>query len=80
MTKTGDTGDTASILGCSKKQQPTPVFLPGKPQGQRSLAGSSPWGCKRIRNNIMTKQQKHLTQSQAPNKGKKKKECERDII
>ena len=22
--------------------QPTPVFLPGKPQGQRSLAGYSP--------------------------------------
>ena len=26
--------------------QPTPVFLPGKPHGQRSLAGHSPWGCK----------------------------------
>ena len=26
--------------------QPTPVFLPGKSQGQRSLAGSSPWGHK----------------------------------
>jgi len=25
--------------------QPTPVFLPGKPHGQRSLAGYSPWGC-----------------------------------
>ena len=24
----------------------TPVFLPGKPYGQRSLAGYSPWGCK----------------------------------
>ena len=23
--------------------QPTPVFLPGKPHGQRSLAGYSPW-------------------------------------
>ena len=26
--------------------QPTPVFLPGKSQGQRSLVGYSPWGCK----------------------------------
>ena len=28
-----------------RKWQPTPVFLPGKSQGQRSLAGYSPWGC-----------------------------------
>ena len=26
--------------------QPTPVFLPGEPEGQRSLAGYSPWGRK----------------------------------
>ena len=26
------------------KWQPTPVFLPGKSHGQRSLAGYSPWG------------------------------------
>ena len=25
--------------------QPTPVFLPGKSQGQRSPAGSGSWGC-----------------------------------
>jgi len=24
----------------------TPVFLPGKPHGQRSLVGYSPWGCR----------------------------------
>ena len=29
-----------------RKWQATPVFLPGKPHGQRSLAGYSPWGCK----------------------------------
>ena len=29
-----------------RKWQPTPVFLPGKCHGQRSLAGYSPWGCK----------------------------------
>ena len=28
------------------KWQPTPVFLPGKPHGQRSLVGYSPWGHK----------------------------------
>ena len=26
--------------------KPTPIFLPGKSCGQRSLAGSSPWGHK----------------------------------
>ena len=31
-----------------KKRQPTPVFFPGKSHGQRSLAGSSPWGCKEL--------------------------------
>ena len=30
----------------SRKWQPTPVFLPGKPHRQRSLAGYSPRGCK----------------------------------
>ena len=30
----------------SRKQQPTPVFLPGKSQGQRCLASYSPWGRK----------------------------------
>ena len=28
------------------KWQPTPVFLPGKPHGWRSLVGYSSWGCK----------------------------------
>ena len=30
----------------SRKWQPTPVFLPGKCHGQRSLADYSPWGLK----------------------------------
>ena len=29
-----------------RKWQPTPVLLPGKFHGQRSLAGYSPWSCK----------------------------------
>ena len=28
--------------------QPTPVFLPGESQGQRSLRGYSPWGRKEL--------------------------------
>ena len=28
----------------TRKWQPTPVFLPGKSHGQRSLVGYSPWG------------------------------------
>ena len=32
----------------SKKWQPTPVFLPEKLHGQRSLAGYSPWVCKEL--------------------------------
>ena len=43
-------GDPDSIPGrligkipWRRKWQPTPVFLPGKFHGQRSLAGYSPW-------------------------------------
>ena len=47
-------GDVGLVLGLgrnplSRKWQPTPVFLPGKSHGQRSLAGYSPWALKRIR-------------------------------
>ena len=35
---------------------PTLVFLPGKSHGQRSLAGYSPWGRKRVGHNLVTKQ------------------------
>ena len=31
-----------------RKWQPTPVFLPGKSHGQRSLAGYSPWSSKEL--------------------------------
>ena len=33
-----------------RKWQPTLLFLPGKFRGQRSLAGYSPWGWKKVRN------------------------------
>ena len=38
-----------------RKWQPTPVFLPGKSHGQRSLVGYSPWGHKRVRLDLVTK-------------------------
>ena len=31
-----------------RKWQPTPVFLPGKLHGQRSLVAYSPWCCKEL--------------------------------
>ena len=31
-----------------REWQLTPVFLPGKSHGQRSLAGYSQWGCKEL--------------------------------
>ena len=34
------------ILTWRRKWQSTPVLLPGKSHGQRSLVGYSPWGCK----------------------------------
>ena len=44
-------GDPSSIPGWEKipwrrKWQPSPIFLPGKSLGERSLVGYSPWGCK----------------------------------
>ena len=40
-----------------RKWPPTLVFLPGKSYGQRSLAGYSSWGRRRIRHDLVTKQQ-----------------------
>ena len=45
--------DPGSIPGLGRspwrrKWQPTPVFLPGKSQGQRNLADYSPWSCKEL--------------------------------
>ena len=39
--------------------QPTPVFLPGKSHGQRSLVGYSPWGLQK-ESDTTTQQQYHL--------------------
>ena len=40
-----------------RKWQPTVVFLPGKFHGQRSLAGYSPWSCRRVAHGLATEQQ-----------------------
>ena len=40
----------------SRKWQSMPGFLPGKSHGQRSLLGCSPWGRKRVRHDLATKQ------------------------
>ena len=44
-----------------RKWQSIPVFLPGESHGQRSLAGYSPWGHKRVRHDLVTKQHISLT-------------------
>ena len=38
----------------------TPVFLPGKFHRQRSLVGYSPWGLKRVGDDLVTKQQHNV--------------------
>ena len=39
-----------------REWQPTSAFLTGKSNGQRSLVGYSPWGCNRIRYDLVIKQ------------------------
>ena len=34
-----------SYFNILRRGHPTPVLLPGKPHGWRSLVGCSPWGC-----------------------------------
>ena len=41
-----------------REWKPIPVFLPREFHGQRSLVGDSPWGCRRVRHDLATKQQK----------------------
>ena len=40
-----------------RKWQLIPVFLPGKSHGQKSVAGYSPWGHKKVGHDLATKQQ-----------------------
>ena len=52
---------------------PTPLFFPGKAQGQRSLVAYSPWGRQRVGHDLATKQQIKLK------KKKKNKHLENSI-
>ena len=40
-----------------KEWQPTLIFLPRKFHAQRSLVCYSPWSCKRVGHDLVTKQQ-----------------------
>jgi len=56
----GDTGGFDLWVGkisWRRKWQPTPVFFPGKSHRQKSLAGYSPKGLKRVGHDLETKQQ-----------------------
>ena len=48
----GDAREAASIPGSEDSMQrawsPTPIFLPRESHGQRSKAGYSPWGHKKL--------------------------------
>ena len=35
----------------------TPGFLPGKSHGLMNLVGYSPWGCKRVKYDLVSRQQ-----------------------
>ena len=54
---TGLTGK--SLHWWKRKWQPTPVFLPAEFHGQRSLAGYSPWGHKRVGHDWVTNTDTH---------------------
>ena len=43
-----------------RNSKPTPVFLPGKSHGQRSLVGYSSWCHKRVGHDLVTKQQQKM--------------------
>ena len=58
-----------------RKWQATPVFLPGKSHRQRSLAGYSPWGHKRVGHDLATKQPQYdiMVRSQTEKMGERMK-------
>ena len=53
FTNSRESRKMGSIPGLGKSPgEGNGVFLPGKFHGQRSLAGYSPWGCKRVEQRI----------------------------
>ena len=55
-------GDVGWILGMpwSRKSQSAPAFLPGKPHGQRSLAGYRRWGGKELDTTLRLNNNKYV--------------------
>ena len=49
-----------TVMHWRRKWQPTPVFLPGEPQGRRSLVGCHLWGCIELDTTDVTQQQQQL--------------------
>ena len=49
-------------FGSIYKWQPTPVFLPGKSHGQRSVVGYTVHGIARVGHDLVTKQQQQICQ------------------
>ena len=67
----GDTGDAVSkSLGwedpLKEGMAPPPVFLPGKPHGQRSLVGYSPCGHKQLDMTEQLHKHAHIWFTRAP--------------
>ena len=56
--------NTGSISGSGRSPgegngNPLQYYCPGNPMDRRSLVGYSPWGCTRVGNNLVTKQQQY---------------------
>ena len=52
-----------------RKCQPTPVLLPGKSHGWRSVVGYSPWGCKELDTTEQLHFLYHLSHKESPRMG-----------
>ena len=51
-----------TLMRWRRKWQPTPVFLPGESQGQRSLVGYRLWGCTELDSEATQQQQQQNLQ------------------
>ena len=59
-----EVGLSHRLLSWSLLWHPTPVLLPGKPHGQKSLVGCSPWGRTESDTTEATQQQQQLNLNQ----------------
>ena len=65
-TNAGDASLIPSWEDPPEKEMATPVFLPGKSPGQKSLLGYSPQGHKRVRHDLVTKHQQQIKSAEDP--------------